>query len=103
MVRLAHLYGVGDDDTLSKPANVSLTSLFPGFTISNVVELSLTANQKRSSMSPLPSLHIVGEPYHHNVTRKRSEAAPQYNVHTGDVTVVVGVAEIRTYSLTLSS
>jgi hypothetical protein len=37
LVRLAHLYGVGEDDTLSKPATVSLTNLFSGFTVCYVV------------------------------------------------------------------
>lgn len=101
LVRIAHLYGVGEDATLSRPVVVSLTSLFPALTISNVVELSLTANQKRAAMSPLPSLRIVGESYD-AAPRKRSEAAPQYDSSTGDITVTIGPAEIRTYSLTLA-
>jgi hypothetical protein len=51
-------------------------------------------------MSPLPALRIEGEQFD-GVSHKRTEAAPQY-ANNGDITVTVGPAEIRTYSLTLA-
>ncbi|KAL3529076.1 hypothetical protein ACH5RR_008398, partial [Cinchona calisaya] len=50
LLRLAHLYEVGEDKDLSVPASVELKKLFPNKKISNIVETSLTANQKREDM-----------------------------------------------------
>jgi hypothetical protein len=80
---------------------VSLTALFPGLTVSNVVELSLTANQKRAAMPPLPPLRIVGEEYD-GVPRQRTQSPPQVDANSGDITITIAPAEIRTYSLTLA-
>ena len=47
LLRLAHLYSVGEHPTLSEPATVNLGEVFAksGFKISNVEETSLTGNQ----------------------------------------------------------
>ncbi|XP_074275154.1 putative alpha-mannosidase At5g13980 [Silene latifolia] len=50
LVRLAHLYEVGEDKELSSMANVDLKRLFPTKEIGKVVETSLSANQERSEM-----------------------------------------------------
>ncbi|KAM7251764.1 hypothetical protein ACFE04_023647 [Oxalis oulophora] len=50
LLRLAHLYEVGEDKDLSKPASVELKKLFPGKKIDKVTETSLTANQERLEM-----------------------------------------------------
>jgi Glycosyl hydrolases family 38 C-terminal domain len=44
LVRLAHQYGVGEDDGLSQPAEVDLASLFPQRTIVGVTEKTLSGN-----------------------------------------------------------
>ncbi|ESQ41355.1 hypothetical protein EUTSA_v10012546mg [Eutrema salsugineum] len=50
LLRLAHLYEVGEDKELSGMASVELKKLFPGKKIAKVTEMSLSANQERSEM-----------------------------------------------------
>ncbi|CAI0456276.1 unnamed protein product [Linum tenue] len=50
LLRLAHLYEVGEDKDLSVKTTVELMKLFPGKKIGQVVETSLSANQERSEM-----------------------------------------------------
>mmetsp|Transcript_17543 Transcript_17543/g.43147 ORF Transcript_17543/g.43147 Transcript_17543/m.43147 type:complete len:409 (+) Transcript_17543:696-1922(+) len=46
LIRLGHQYGLGEDDELSKPATVDLVDCLPGSNITEVVELTLSGNQK---------------------------------------------------------
>ncbi|KAI4339645.1 hypothetical protein MLD38_024562 [Melastoma candidum] len=50
LLRLAHLYEIGEDKDLSKIASIELRKLFPGKQIGKVSEMSLSANQERSEM-----------------------------------------------------
>ncbi|KAJ4810161.1 Alpha-mannosidase [Rhynchospora pubera] len=50
LLRLAHLYEVGEDKNLSVMANVNLKKLFKGNKIRGIKETSLTANQGRDEM-----------------------------------------------------
>ncbi|KAL0843066.1 hypothetical protein Bca101_016311 [Brassica carinata] len=50
LLRLAHLYEVGEDKDLSGVATVELKKLFPGKKIAKATEMSLSANQERSAM-----------------------------------------------------
>ncbi|GMH06887.1 hypothetical protein Nepgr_008727 [Nepenthes gracilis] len=50
LLRLAHLYEVGEDKDLSVMTHVELKKLFPSKKISKVMEMSLSANQERSEM-----------------------------------------------------
>lgn len=50
LLRLAHLYEVGEDKDLSSTANVELKKLFPTKKISKVTETNLSANQERVEM-----------------------------------------------------
>jgi hypothetical protein len=45
LLRLSHQFAVGEDPVLSQPATVDLSSIFSGLTLSNIQEVSLTANQ----------------------------------------------------------
>ena len=45
LVRLGHQYAVGEDEVLSKPAEVALDKLFNGYTVVAVTEKTLTGNQ----------------------------------------------------------
>ncbi|KAL3928687.1 MAG: hypothetical protein SGBAC_012538 [Bacillariaceae sp.] len=46
LIRLGHQYGLGEDGELSKPATVDLVDCLPGYEITEVVELTLSGNQK---------------------------------------------------------
>ncbi|KAJ4729552.1 Alpha-mannosidase [Melia azedarach] len=50
LLRLAHLYEIGEDNDLSAITNVELKKLFPGKKIAKVTETSLSANQERTEM-----------------------------------------------------
>ncbi|XP_043705030.1 alpha-mannosidase At3g26720-like isoform X1 [Telopea speciosissima] len=50
LLRLAHLYEIGEDKDLSVKASVELKKLFPNKEISRVTEMSLSANQERAEM-----------------------------------------------------
>ncbi|RZC59595.1 hypothetical protein C5167_006903 [Papaver somniferum] len=50
LVRMAHLYEMGEDKDLSRMAHVELRKLFPYKKISEVTEMSLSANQERAEM-----------------------------------------------------
>jgi lysosomal alpha-mannosidase len=45
LLRLSHQYEVGENSAMSKNATVSLSNLFAGFTITSVVETTITGNQ----------------------------------------------------------
>ncbi|KAI6675783.1 hypothetical protein NL676_003689 [Syzygium grande] len=50
LLRLAHLYEIGEDKDLSVMANVELKKLFPDKKINRMVELNLFANQEKADM-----------------------------------------------------
>ncbi|KMT06844.1 hypothetical protein BVRB_6g151860 [Beta vulgaris subsp. vulgaris] len=50
LLRLAHLYEIGEDKDLSVMAHVELKKLFPNKNIKKVTETSLSANQERAEM-----------------------------------------------------
>ncbi|KAJ3678236.1 hypothetical protein LUZ60_002039 [Juncus effusus] len=50
LLRLAHLYEVGEHKDLSKTATVDLKKLFKGKTISGIKETNLSGNQERDEM-----------------------------------------------------
>lgn len=101
LLRLAHIFEIGEDTELSTIATVDLKKLFAQFEIIEVVEMSLTANQKKESMSPL-QWNVEGE----DITRKgeiEKESLLRGKPHKEGVSVVeLGPMEIRTYSLALS-
>ncbi|KAM1511415.1 hypothetical protein ACFX1Z_023109 [Malus domestica] len=50
LLRLAHLYEIGEDRDLSVMANVELKQLFPRKKIGKLTEMNLSANQERTGM-----------------------------------------------------
>jgi len=51
ILRLHHLFAVGEDAILSQPATINLNDLFTNLTIVEITEMTMTANQ------PLDELH----------------------------------------------
>ncbi|KAI3941298.1 hypothetical protein MKW92_019263 [Papaver armeniacum] len=97
LLRLAHLYEVGEDADLSVMAHVKLKRLFPTKKIKKVTELSLSANQQREEMERKrlvwkvegasgkePEVVIKGEP-----------------VDPTKLVVELGPMEIRTFTVDL--
>jgi hypothetical protein len=98
LLRLAHAFSVGEDSQLSKPVNVSLSSIFSGLVLTHVAEVSLTGNQPKAAL----------------VTRKRSTARtghlPTLEGETGSASwpaqgsvvsdeVTLGPMEVRTFQI----
>ncbi|XP_058003498.1 probable alpha-mannosidase At5g13980 isoform X2 [Hevea brasiliensis] len=50
LLRLAHLYQIGEDNNYSVMTSVELKKLFPGKKIHKVTEMSLSANQERAEL-----------------------------------------------------
>jgi lysosomal alpha-mannosidase len=96
LIRLSHMYAAGEDSDFARPVNVSIQSIFPGQQVSNVQELSLTANQARAAMSPIPAWHIHGERRAEPIKRSLAPAIGD------DFVVTLNPMEIRTYSLSLT-
>jgi hypothetical protein len=53
VLRLAHIYAVGEDATLAQPVTVDFTNLFKDWTITDSVEQSMSLNQPQASMTRL--------------------------------------------------
>ncbi|DBB01101.1 hypothetical protein WJX77_006941 [Trebouxia sp. C0004] len=107
LLRLAHLYQVDEHADLAKSAQVNLHKLFASMKVSQVSELSLSANQLRSDVQRLRwragksmSGHATDEPVnidqHPAVICKGSECADN------DLTVVLNPMEIKTFLLQLA-
>lgn len=59
LVRLEHIFAVGEDDVYSKSATINLKDLFVGIVIVDVVEMNLSANQV---VGPLNNWNVTLEP-----------------------------------------
>jgi len=52
LIRLAHQFAVNEDPVLSQPVSVDLSNLFAFLKLSNIKEVSLTANQNANEIKP---------------------------------------------------
>jgi len=90
LIRLHHIYAVGEDSVLSKPASVNLSTLFADYTVSNVIEMSLTANEVKANV-------------HRYKWKTSSSAPPPYPFQPlRDNIVVLRPMEIRTFLVNLN-
>jgi hypothetical protein len=46
LLRLGHQYGLDEDDTLSQPVDVDLSTLLAGYSVLQVIEMTLSGNQR---------------------------------------------------------
>nr|KJB76311.1 hypothetical protein B456_012G082700 [Gossypium raimondii] len=95
LLRLAHLYEVGEDSDLSVMSKVELKKLFPGKKIAKVRELSLSANQEREEMEKRRLVwKVEGESENQNENPKVVRGAP---VDPKKLEVELAPMEIRTF------
>ncbi|RVX17989.1 putative alpha-mannosidase [Vitis vinifera] len=91
LLRLAHLYEVGEDKDLSVMASVELKKLFPNKKISSAEEMSLSANQGRAEMEKKRLVwKAEGSP-------QGAKAARGGAVDPAGLVVELGPMEIRTF------
>ncbi|KAL5717335.1 alpha-mannosidase [Ranunculus cassubicifolius] len=92
LVRLAHLYEMGEDKDLSANAIVDLTKLFSHKKIKKISEMSLSANQERAEMEKKRLVwKVEGAP---KEEAKATRGAP---VDPIKLLVEIGPMEIRTF------
>ncbi|KAJ1685592.1 hypothetical protein LUZ63_016982 [Rhynchospora breviuscula] len=91
LLRLAHLYEVGEDKDLSVMASVDLKKMFPDKKVSKIVEMNLSANQERDAMEK-KRLKFRAADY--TGTETISRGSP---VDPSELIVELGPMEIRTF------
>ncbi|OVA17373.1 Glycoside hydrolase family 38 [Macleaya cordata] len=96
LLRLAHLYEVGEDNDLSVMAQVELKKLFPNKKIRKVIEMSLSANQQRAEMEKKRLVwKVEGAPEEEPKVVRGGPVDPTKLV------VELGPMEIRTFTIDL--
>ncbi|CAN1827023.1 Alpha-mannosidase At3g26720 [Linum perenne] len=95
LIRLAHLYEVGEDKDYSGMARVELKKLFPNKKIRKAMELSLSANQERSEMEKRRLVWKVASSGESNVVVRGGVVDPV------DLVVELAPMEIRTFHIDL--
>lgn len=93
LLRLAHLFEVGEDPSLSLPATVGLTSLFAGTQLAACVELTTPASQPLSAVT-VRTVQIEGEGASTWPTLPAPPAGPAQ-------VVTIAPMEVRTFSCNL--
>uniref|UniRef100_A0A7S3YT47 Glycosyl hydrolases family 38 C-terminal domain-containing protein n=1 Tax=Lotharella globosa TaxID=91324 RepID=A0A7S3YT47_9EUKA len=99
LLRLAHLYSVGEHPTLSEPAVVDLKKVFsaPGLTITSAEETSLTGNQPLKQMDDSKLVWKTYDPW--NYTGPSPYDERKY-MDEASLTVSLRPMELRTFWVT---
>ncbi|MQM18748.1 hypothetical protein Taro_051744 [Colocasia esculenta] len=97
ILRLAHLYELGEDKDFSVMTKVYLRKLFPRRKISKVKEMNLSANQERSEMEKKRLLWKIESSSSATVQQMRGGPIEPFNL-----VVELGPMEIRTFVITFS-
>eukprot|EP00935_MAST-01C_sp_MAST-1C-sp1_P000879 g879.t1 len=103
LLRLSHLYAVGEHPTLSVPVKVSLTSVFAkaGLSLVSINETSLTANQPMSAIDQA-KFEWNTEPLPWPQAQEQEKAPPfeerfPLAADGGEVTLTIRPMEVRTF------
>lgn len=103
LLRLAHLYQVGEHSSLSKPIDVNLEKVFgsAGLKIAAATEVSLTANQLVSTMDAKKHKWRKSEPLNEGVAKQLKDACDKRDLDSRvkfDYPVVtIRPMEVRTF------
>ncbi|KAG8388157.1 hypothetical protein BUALT_Bualt02G0096700 [Buddleja alternifolia] len=98
LLRLAHLYEVGEDKDLSVMATVELKRVFPNRKINKIKEMSLSANQEREEMEKKRlSWKVEGSKNEPSTDSRGGPIDPQ------KVVVELAPMEIRTFVIDFNS
>jgi hypothetical protein len=97
LVRLSHQFAVNEDSKLSAAVTVDLATVI-NWNISNVTELSLTANQNKAAMKR-PIYNVMNDDGNRGVRGKPTEIITE-NGRVTAVLVSLGPMEIKTFHVT---
>ena len=112
LLRLGHLYSVGEHATLSKPANVELSTIFSkaGLKVTEAVEMSLTGNREVIAMdAERAAKKAAGQAFNHdeasvarNTPNHPEPTRKRLNSKDLKLAVVINPMEIKTYLVNLA-
>jgi len=97
LLRLSHQFAVGEDPVLSQPATVDLTTMFSSITLSNIQEVSLTANQNIQKIEEkINAWQVEGDNTH--VNTKTWPTIP-----FDGASVTINPMDVRTFTLSITN
>ncbi|MCL7038410.1 hypothetical protein MKW94_014475 [Papaver nudicaule] len=96
LLRMAHLYEMGEDKDLSAMARVELKKVFPHKKIGKVTEMSLSANQERTEME---KKRLV---WRTEGSKVKSKAVKGGALDPAELVIELGPMEIRTFNIDFS-
>merc|ERR1711881_458304 len=85
LLRLAHLYQVGEHPTLAKPINVSLANIFASRPITAAQEVTLGANQDMAAFQAKKM--VWNTKYTHHDKRQPAFERVAFDPNSADLTV----------------
>lgn len=95
LIRLAHLYQVGEHPTLAEPVNVSLATLFEGRPITAAQEVTLGANQDMAAFQAKKM--VWNTKYIHHDKRLDAFDRVAFDPASADLSVTLRPMEVRTF------
>ncbi|XP_018049509.1 PREDICTED: lysosomal alpha-mannosidase-like [Atta colombica] len=96
LLRLEHLFEVGEAQRMSQPVEVNIQNLFSTFSIESIKETTLGANQLLSENKPMK-----WEPEMNDIIQNEEESRQIVGVHDNVINVLLKPMEIRTFILTV--
>ncbi|XP_018301818.1 lysosomal alpha-mannosidase isoform X1 [Mycetomoellerius zeteki] len=96
LLRLEHLFEVGEAQRMSQPVEVNIQNLFSTFSIESIKETTLGANQLLSENKPMK-----WEPEMNDIIQNEEESRQTVGVHDNVINVLLKPMEIRTFILTV--
>ncbi|KAG7212847.1 hypothetical protein KM043_002203 [Ampulex compressa] len=97
LLRLEHIFEVGEALQLSQPVEVNIQDLFSTFTITSIEETTLGANQWLKDSNPLQ-----WEPETNDVLQEQETNSQSVEIQGNVINVLLKPMEIRTFILTVA-
>ncbi|XP_017767636.1 PREDICTED: lysosomal alpha-mannosidase-like isoform X2 [Eufriesea mexicana] len=97
LLRLEHIFEVGESETLSKPVEINIQDLFTTFTIVSIKETTLGGNQWYNDLNRLKWRSETNE-----VLEKEENISQPVEINSSAINVLLTPMEIRTFILTVT-
>lgn len=99
IIRLSHMYQVGEHPELSEPATVSLSQVFAkaGLKITSAVETMLTANQAKDAFEAKKKVWHTASTYPNTNVNSAQTQRTGFDADAGNMTVTVRAMEVKTF------